>query len=337
MVVRRRKRASHLHRSALVCEYTAGHPRLPFMSKRQQAPLRHQGRWGPASSQLCLPLGDGFEPEGLGAKPFVRWAGGKTRLLAALLPYAPATFRNYHEPFLGSGAMFFALRTRADRCYLADSNSELINLWLVVQREPEEFLRRIQPYLQRQGAHEYYAVRDESPGQHLDRAARFFYLNQTSWNGLWRENRWGVFNVPFGARRFRGIEPSVLRTVSSALQQVEIRESDFRESVKAAQEGDFVYFDPPYLPVSDTSKFSGYNGRRYRKADLEELAGICASLTENRVHWLVSNRDNDHIREIFSHATIVSFTTRRSVSAQNKRHVEPKESPEAIIYGGPPS
>lgn len=268
-------------------------------------------------------------------KPFLRWAGGKTRLLSALLPFVPPKFKNYHEPFLGSGAMFFALRHRARACYLADLNTELVNLWRMVKDEPKAFFEHIQPYLQRKGEDQYYAVRSESPDYPLERAARFFYLNQTAWNGLWRENKWGVFNVPYGARDFKGIDPDNLAILSMVLQDVEIRELDFREAAKATQRGDFIYFDPPYLPVSDTSKFAGYNGKRFRKNDLEELADLCRNLTKRGVYWMVSNRDNEHIREIFSHAKVVPFTTRRSVAAQNKRHVQPKDSPEVVVVGGP--
>jgi DNA adenine methylase len=269
------------------------------------------------------------------AKPFVRWVGGKTRLLSAILPFVPNKFRNYHEPFLGSGAMFFAVRSRAQSCFLADLNTELVNLWQVVQQEPKKFYEQIQPYMQRQGEDEYYVVRGEAPSHHLERAARFFFLNQTSWNGLWRENRWGVFNVPWGARTFKGIDSDILATVSLALQPVSIEEVDFRKAAERAEPGDLVYFDPPYLPISDTSKFAGYNGTRFRKHDLEELADICKHLSKKEVYWIVSNRDNEHIREIFSHATVVPFTTRRSVAAQNKRNVQPKDSPEVIVVGGP--
>lgn len=268
-------------------------------------------------------------------KPFLRWAGGKTRLLSAILPHVPASFRDFHEPFLGSGAMFFAMRGRAEECYLSDLNSELINLWRAVQAKPRALFNRLQPYLDRQGEDEYYAIRAESPTQALDRAARFFYLNQTAWNGLWRENRWGVFNVPWGARAFKGIDMPVLKAVSAALKNTTIVEQDFRESIGRAKSGDFVYLDPPYLPISDTSKFAGYNGKRFRMADLEELALLCEGLTKRGVHWIVSNRDNEHIRDIFSHAQVHSFTTRRSVSAQAKRHIQPKDSPEVIVVGGP--
>lgn len=277
----------------------------------------------------------GFRSAGLSAKPFVRWAGGKTRLLPALLPYVPTNFRNYHEPFLGSGAMFFSVRYRAQGCFLADLNAELVNLWQVIQQEPEAFLQCIQQYFLRQGKEEYYSVRDEAPEHYIERAARFFYLNQTSWNGLWRENKWGVFNVPFGNRKFRGIEPEILANVSQALQGVSIRPVDFREAMKDVRRGDFIYFDPPYLPVSDTSKFSSYNGKRFRKDDLEELAVICKRLARQGVYWMVSNRDNEYVRQLFAHSTRVSFTTRRAVSAQNKRHIQPKESPELVVFGGP--
>ena len=110
-------------------------------------------------------------------KPFLRWAGGKTRLLGAILPFVPSKIIDYHEPFLGSGAMFFAVRSRARQCFVSDLNTELVNLWQVLRKEPKAFYERIQPFLQRQGEDMYYEVRAESPEHYLDRAARFFYLN----------------------------------------------------------------------------------------------------------------------------------------------------------------
>jgi DNA adenine methylase len=289
-----------------------------------------------AAVQTTLPFLTAFNVEDVPkTKPFLRWVGGKSRLLGAILPYVPSKFRNFHEPFLGSGAMFFALRHRAEHCHLSDLNTELVNVWQVIQQEPRAFVDHLQPYLQRQGEEAYYVVRSEAPEGALARAARFFYLNQTAWNGLWRENRFGVFNVPWGAREFKGIDRDTVATVSQALQSVTIREIDFRDAARNAEPGDFIYFDPPYLPVSDTSKFAGYNGKRFRKPDLEELADLCQHLTRKGVHWIVSNRDNEHMRDIFSHAKVVPFTTRRSVAAQNKRNVQPKDSPEVIVVGGP--
>ena len=266
------------------------------------------------------------------ARPFVRWAGGKTRLLDAILPYVPTHFRNYHEPFLGSGAMFFAVRERATGvCLLSDLNGELINAWNVVRTRPDELLRALESYRERNSERDYYCIRSASPRSMVERAARFFYLNQTAWNALWRVNRWGVFNVPWGARNFRGFDPGELRLARRALAGVGIIEQDFRAALQKASAGDFVYLDPPYLPISDTSKFSGYTEKRFRIADLKELAGICHSLSERGVRWVLSNRDTPLVRELFSHSEIVRFTTRRSVAAQNRRNVQPADSPEVII------
>jgi DNA adenine methylase len=267
------------------------------------------------------------------AKPFLRWAGGKTRLLPAILPYVPARFGTYHEPFLGSGALFFSIRERATHARLSDLNAELINLWQVVRDRPLPLLKLLEGLSRKQGEAAYYEIRQQRPRAELQRAARFFYLNQTSWNGLWRENKFGVYNVPWGARAFRGMEKTFALAVASALQHTTIERQDFRSVLAFAKKGDFVYLDPPYLPVSDTSKFSGYNGERFRLADLEELAKETQKLTKRGVRWVMSNRDNEVVRELFGHADVVSFTTRRSVAAQNKRHVQPKDSPEAIVVG----
>lgn len=270
------------------------------------------------------------------AKPFLRWAGGKTRLLPKILPHLPEKIGNYHEPFLGSGAIFFAIQSRiSGTSYLSDLNDELINIWSIVKDDPERLLFGLQAYRGRDNEDEYYIIRGTSPKDPIARAARFFYLNQTAWNGLWRVNRWGVFNVPWGARAFRGISAATLHTVSRSLKSADIRLLDFRESIQRAKAGDLVYLDPPYLPVSDTSKFSGYTGKRFRRTDLEELAQLTRELSDRGVHWVMSNRDTQDVRELFSHGEVIRFTTRRSVAAQNKRDIQPIDSPEVIVLGPP--
>lgn len=272
----------------------------------------------------------------LRARPFLSWAGGKTRILNKLLPYLPTEIASYHEPFLGSGAVFFAIRERiAKTAYLSDLNDELINIWQIVQAQPIEFLSEISQYHERNGEDEYYRVRSEQPEEPLKRAARFLFLNQTAWNGLWRVNRWGVFNVPWGARSFRGINEEALLTVKSALNGVVLKEQDFRDALDDVGPGDFVYLDPPYLPISDTSKFSGYTERRFRKADLGELADATRKLSERGASWVMSNRDTEAVRDLFGHGEIIRFTTRRSVAAQNRRDIEPRHSPEVIVVGRP--
>lgn len=272
----------------------------------------------------------------LRARPFLRWAGGKTRLLNKLLPYLPESISNYHEPFLGSGAVFFAVRERiSGTAFLSDLNDELINTWTIVQSRPTDFLTAISRYHDRNGEEEYYKIRSEQPEDSLDRAARFFFLNQTAWNGLWRVNRWGVFNVPWGARSFRGIDREALLSVKRALKGVTLANIDFRDAFNSVAAGDFVYLDPPYLPISDTSKFSGYTERRFRRADLGELAEATKQLSGRGATWVMSNRDTEAVRDLFGHGEIVRFTTRRSVAAQNRRDIEPRHSPEVIVVGRP--
>lgn len=275
-------------------------------------------------------------PEEVRLKSFLRWAGGKNKLLDAIVPHIPASFENYYEPFLGSGAVFFAVRGRAKQtAHLSDLNEELVNIWTIVRDKPREFLAELEKYRGHDSEEQYYVIRAERPLSPISKAARFFYLNQTAWNGLWRVNRFGVFNVPWGDRPFRGLEADYLKRVSSVLAPVGIRYADFREALASAKKGDFVYLDPPYLPVSDTSKFAGYTEKRFRRADLAELAEICRDLTARGVTWVMSNRDTADVRDLFDHGHIVRFTTWRSVAAQNRRNVEPSASPEVVVVGGP--
>jgi DNA adenine methylase len=299
-----------------------------------------------STSQLSLPLEsapqdhsvDGiFEQKrvvGNSSKPFLKWAGGKTRLLDRIVPYVPVVFENYHEPFLGGGAMFFAVGHRAQQhAHLADLNQELVNAWLAVQLHREELRAALQHYAENDSKEFYLSVRPLEPEGVVARAARFIYLNQTSWNGLWRVNKRGEFNVPWGDRQFRGLSDARLLELAGALGRATIHFEDFRDALRRPERGDFVYLDPPYLPISDTSKFHLYTERRFRKPDLTELASLCRQLSARGVLWVLSNRDTPLVRELFRDASIHSLTVQRSVAAQNARDVEARESPEVIIVG----
>jgi len=270
-------------------------------------------------------------------KPFIKWAGGKTRLLARLLPHVPGSIENYHEPFLGGGAMYFAVAARVSgTSYLSDLNEELVNAWIAVRDHRDDLEAALEEYRanDQAGGKDYYlTVRPMEPDGIVPRAARFLYLNQTSWNGLWRVNKWGQFNVPWGDRPFRGLTRDQIDSVNLRLQSADIGLRDFRDAMTLAKPGDFVYLDPPYLPISDTSKFYLYTEKRFRAPDLKELADLCNDLSERGVAWMMSNRDTPLVRELFAGHKIVSLTTRRSVAAQNKRDVEPSDSLEAIVIG----
>jgi DNA adenine methylase len=300
---------------------------------------RHQSTDGDA--QLSArgvrrnPVGDAPAASSGPTKPFIKWAGGKTRLLPRLLPHFPESFHAYHEPFLGGGASFFAAGARrTGGAYLSDLSEELVNAWQVVREHGGRLSRELKPYHESDSEEFYYSLRPLQPQDPVDRACRFLYLNQTSWNGLWRVNRWGEFNVPWGQRPFRGFSAESLDAYSSLLRDVDVSLLDFREALSRARKGDFVYLDPPYLPLSDTSKFFLYTEKRFRAPDLRELASACEELSSRGVTWILSNRDTPLVRELFDHAEVIGLTTKRSVAAQNRRDVEPTESAEVIVRGG---
>lgn len=233
--------------------------------------------------------------------------------------------------------MYFAVRERATgRCWLSDLNEELVNAWLVMGSDAERLQAALRRYKAKDSEEFYYSLRPRQPKDPVTRAARFFYLNQTAWNGLWRVNRWGEFNVPWGKRPFRGFTTNEIRAFQQILSGARIELQDFRDALGRPEEDDFVYLDPPYLPLSDTSKFFLYTEKRFREPDLRELAGLCKGLTDRGVTWVLSNRDTPLVRELFGFASIVRLTTRRSVAAQNRRDVEAVDSPEVIVVGGMP-
>lgn len=254
----------------------------------------------------------------------------------------PDTIVNYHEPFLGGGAVFFAAQDRiSERAHLTDLNGHLVNAWIAVRDHHDELRPLLAWYKENDSKDFYYEVRAAAPEGHVESAARFLYLNGTSWNHLWRENsKTGAMNVPWGDRTFKGFDDVALNALKNSLTNAELHEEDFRTALARVQPGDFVYLDPPYLPVftnpgekEPTSKFNKYTAKVFELADLEELAAICADLTARGIKWVMSNRDTDGVRELFSFADVVGFTTNRSLAAQSKREVESRRSPEAIVVG----
>jgi DNA adenine methylase len=292
------------------------------------------------SRQPVLPL-DGltYHP----TKPFIRWVGGKSRLLSRILPHIPDRIRNYYEPFLGGGAVFFSCSHRIiGRSYLADLNEHLVAAWIAIREHPAELAPLLEWYAANDSKEFYYSVRSATPISLVQKAARFLYLNGVSWNHLWRENsRTGAMNVPWGDRKFRPIDCATMTAIANLLSRACIRAVDFRETLKGVSEGDFVYLDPPYLPVfsrpdvekEPTAKFNKYTAKTFELNDLIELADICAELSRSGVSWMMSNRDTDTVRNLFPNAQIVRFTAHRALAAQSRREVEAHNSPEALIIG----
>ncbi len=297
--------------------------------------------------QATLDFPSGAWPAGGGysapIKPFIRWAGGKSRLLSRILPHVPATIRNYYEPFLGGGAVFLACAARVfGRSRLTDLNDHLIAAWVAMRDYQSELRPLLDWYLANDSKEFYYEVRSATPPSLVEKAARFLYLNGVSWNHLWRENsQTGAMNAPWGDRRFKGIDDATMKVMGDILTQADIVAADFREVLDSATCGDFVYLDPPYLPVftrpdvekEPTAKFNKYTAKTFEMSDLIDLARICSGLSRRGVRWVMSNRDTVSVRDLFPDAEIIQFTAHRSVAAQSRREVEAHQSPEAIIIG----
>lgn len=234
--------------------------------------------------------------------PIVKWAGGKRSVLPQLLALVPPRFSTYYEPFLGGGAFFLALEP--DRAVIGDANCELIAAYAAVRDEPEAVmaaLDRMQPYVRDRDF--YYWVRSQDPSAlpPAERAARFIFLNKTCYNGLYRVNRAGAFNVPFG----RYTRPPILydranlERVSQLFRRAELRCADFALTVESAGEEDFVYLDPPYVPLTRTANFTKYTSGDFDAADQRRLAEVVHRLTGRGCRVLLSNSDMPLVRELY--------------------------------------
>ena len=243
-------------------------------------------------------MGDSLVP-----RPFVKWAGGKSQIVHELMQRMPPQFGDYYEPFVGGGALFFRLyrQGRIRRAVISDLNAELIDTYIAIRDQVEDVIKLLSqfPY----SRNFYYRLREQDPWK-LDRsarAARMIYLNKTGYNGLYRVNRQGRFNVPFG----RYIAPKYcdeenLRAVSNALRSVDISCCSFEKVLERARGGDFVYFDPPYVPLSATARFTAYHANGFTSDDQERLRDVCLELTKMGVHIMLSNSDTEVIRALYA-------------------------------------
>lgn len=252
-------------------------------------------------------------------RPFLTWAGGKSRLADALLERKPACFGAYHEPFVGSGAVFFRLYCQGGvrRAILADINAELVDTYLAVRDCVEEVIGVLSgfPY----SKEFYYEIRSIDPWQLSlpERAARMIYLNKTGYNGLYRVNRQGQFSVPFGRReRPNYLDRENLVAASRALQGVEILCTCFDTVIDRAEPGDWVYFDPPYIPVSRTAKFTSYHVGGFSLRDHERLRDLCVALSKKNVYVMVSNSATPSARSLYQseHFVIGEVLANRTIS-----------------------
>lgn len=276
---------------------------------------------------------DSTEPRHLSAlsqppRPFLKWAGGKGQLLPHLLARLPARFRNYHEPFLGGGALFFRLLPKG--AYLADINPELINCYECVRGKTAALMRALAKFPYEREF--FYKVRalDRSETFNavspVQRAARFIYLNKTCFNGLYRVNRKGQFNVPFGAFKNPSIfDADVLRACSKAMQGATLRVAAYTDVERHARRGDFVYFDPPYAPLSATANFTSYNRTGFDTVDQIELAELCKRLDRKGVLFMLSNSASPLIRKLYAPFNVGYVEASRAINSNASRRGKVQE------------
>lgn len=255
--------------------------------------------------------------------PFLKWAGGKSQLLAELDPLFPRQFDRYLEPFLGGGAVFFHLRARFPEaaCVLCDNNPELINCYEAVRDAPDELMERLDQHAARFEQHPaayYYSIRGQGNlAGKMERAARMIFLNKTCFNGLWRVNGRGEFNVPLGSNRtVKPYDRVNLWAASRALQGTQLVVQDFQQTLAPARAGDFVYLDPPYHPVSKTAAFTAYTREAFGPEQQRRLAELFAAAAQRGARLLLSNSSTRLVLELYAAFEIRSVQARRSINAQ---------------------
>lgn len=234
-------------------------------------------------------------------RPFLKWVGGKRQLLRSIDAHLPKFRGTYHEPFVGGGAVFFHLVPK--RARLSDTNQRLIRAYRGIQLACDEVIELLEQHRAKHKRSYFHAQRKRD----IDReksdaavAAWFVYLNRTAYNGLYRVNSKNQFNVPFGRYENPAIvDPERLRACSKALQHVELAVDDFESVLKHTKSGDFVYFDPPYVPLSDTAKFTSYTRAGFGPVDQERLRDTALALKRRKVRLLISNSDSARVRELY--------------------------------------
>ena len=264
-------------------------------------------------------------------RPFVKWAGGKQQMLNFLAPCFPRKFNAYYEPFLGGGAVFLYLtRTRGPfSAVLSDLNAELIDTWLTVKNNVDQLIVLLKNHRQKylENPEEYfYRVRTAKPEDPVDQAARFIFLNKTCFNGLYRVNSKGEFNVPWSRSKKANLcDEENLHAVAKSLANVKLVAADYLEILKQCERNDCVYIDPPYQPESATAYFTSYTKRGFTEEDQKVLAECFKTLDKKGCVVVLSNSDTPLIWQLYAGYNIIRVPTLRAISsvgAKRKNHTE---------------
>ena len=250
--------------------------------------------------------------------PIVKWLGGKRQLIFELLSNMPESYNRYFEPFFGGGALFFELQP--NNAYIGDINKELITLYWVVRDNVDELITDLKRH---EFSKEYFInIRNVDRTQEYDgwsdvkKSSRFVYLNKTCFNGMYRVNSQGKFNVPFGDyKNPKIIDEYNLINCSKLLKKTEIRHADFSDVLHYAKKGDFVYFDPPYLPLNETSNFTSYTKDGFDIDMHFRLRDVCDDLDARGVKFLLSNSDTMLANELYKNYNVKKVFASRQINA----------------------
>ncbi len=264
-----------------------------------------------------------------GLKPLVKWAGGKRQLLNKIRQYIPDKLTRYYEPFLGGGAVWFDLRP--EKFVVNDLNANIMNVYQVVRTDVDALIAELKTH--KNDAAYYYRIRqrDRSPAfttsSPVERAARLLYLNKTCFNGLFRVNRQGYFNVSFGNyKKPDMLNEATLRAVSRYLNETEgvLLSGDFAEAIQCANRESFVYLDPPYDPLSDKPSFTGYTATGFDPQEQYRLKTVCDELNRRGCKFLLSNSSTEFIHDLYKKYRIVTVKAKRSINcvADQRGNVE---------------
>lgn len=263
------------------------------------------------------------------AKPFVKWAGGKSGLIASLIPFVPKNFNSYFEPFVGGGALFFYLKNQkilnSKKIYINDKNSQLINAYKQIKINPHEILEELEILNKKHSEETFYRIRNLDRNSdfyslsEVFKAARFIYLNKTCYNGLCRYNSKGHFNTPIGNYKNPKIyDKELIFSVHKALKNVLITNNDFESALLKVKKGDFIYFDPPYFPLNKTSSFVNYTDNFLAKEQIR-LYELFKILDFEGVKVLQSNSNTQFIRELYKDFEIIEINSKRAINCKGDR------------------
>ena len=262
-------------------------------------------------------------------KPFVKWAGGKRQLIPIINQNLPDSFGTYYEPFLGGGALLFHILTdkNGQKCSISDLNSDLVLAYTTIRDRVDSLIASLKNHeknYQKDSESYYYSIRESNPRSAIEKTSRLIFLNRTCFNGLYRVNSKGKFNVPLGKYSNPNIvNEENLRAVSNILQssRIFIKCRDFEAVLRDAKKGDLIYFDPPYQPVSSTANFTSYTNKDFTYDDLTRLAELCLKLDSRGCNVLLSNSDSKEVAEVFAKNTwkITRIEANRSINSNSKK------------------